>query len=182
MSRRITVNNNVLLFCRWDWLLMRWGLGANNTSLLPQWHDLGDLYSHSQDTSQGQEQLLKYKQWYLKFPIHTLCTPPAQASYGKTSTYKTSSWEVSKMQTCMPAPGTCMPALKILQARLQQYMNYELPDIQSGFRKGRGTKTQIANICGITKKAREFQKNIYFCLIGYAKAFACVDHKKLENS
>ena len=58
MCRRITVNNNVLLFCRWDWLLIRWGLGPNNTSLLPQWHDLGDLYSHSQDTSQGQEQLL----------------------------------------------------------------------------------------------------------------------------
>ena len=182
MCRRITVNNNVLLFCRWDWLLIRWGLGPNNTSLLPQWHDLGDLYSHSQDTSQGQEQLLKYKQQYLKFPIHTLCTPPAQASYGKTSTYKTSSWEVSKTQTCMPGPGTCMPALKILQARLQQYMNYELPDVQAGFRKGRGTKTQIANICGITKKAREFQKNIYFCFIGYAKAFDCVDHKKLENS
>ena len=82
----------------------------------------------------------------------------------------------------MPGPGTCMPALKILQARLQQYVNYELPDVQAGFRKGRGTKTQIANICGITKKAREFQKNIYFCFIGYAKAFDCVDHKKLENS
>ena len=69
--------------------------------------------------------------------------------------------------------------LKILQARLQQYMNYELPDIQAGFRKGRGTRDQIANICWIMEKAREFQKNIYFCFINYAKAFDYVDHKKL---
>ena len=61
--------------------------------------------------------------------------------------------------------------LKILQARLQQYVNHELPDLQSGFRKGRGTRHQIANICWIIKKAREFQKNIYFCFIDYAKAF-----------
>ena len=72
--------------------------------------------------------------------------------------------------------------LKILQARLQQYMNHELPDIQWGFRKGRGTRDQIANICCIIKKAREFQKNIYFCFIDCAKAFDCVDHNKLENS
>ena len=72
--------------------------------------------------------------------------------------------------------------LKILQARLQQYVNHELPDVQDDFRKGRGTRDQIANICWIIKKAREFQKNIYFCLIDYAKAFDCVDHKKLENS
>ena len=69
--------------------------------------------------------------------------------------------------------------LKILQARLQQYMNRELPDVQAGFRKGRGTRDQIANICWIIKKAREFQKNIYFCFIDYAKAFDCVDHNKL---
>ena len=69
--------------------------------------------------------------------------------------------------------------LKILQARLQQYMNRELPDGQAGFRKGRGTRDQIANICWIIKKAREFQKNIYFCFIDYAKAFDCVDHNKL---
>ena len=70
--------------------------------------------------------------------------------------------------------------LKILQARLQQYMNCELPDVQAGFRKGRGTRDQIANICWIIEKAREFQKNI--CFIDYAKAFDCVDHNKLENS
>ena len=69
--------------------------------------------------------------------------------------------------------------LKILQARLQQYMNRELPDVQAGFRKGRGTRDQIANIHWIIKKAREFQKYIYFCFIDYAKAFDCVDHNKL---
>ena len=68
---------------------------------------------------------------------------------------------------------------KILQARLQQYVNYELSDTQAGFRKGKGTRDQIANICWIIKKAREFQRNIYFCLIDYAKAFDCVDHNKL---
>ena len=69
--------------------------------------------------------------------------------------------------------------LKILQARLQQYVNHELPDVQTGFRKGRGTRDQIANIFWIIKKAKEFQKNIYFCFIDYAKAFDCVDHNKL---
>ena len=69
--------------------------------------------------------------------------------------------------------------LKILQARLQQYVNHELPDVQPGFRKGRGTRDQIAHIHSIIEKAREFQKNIYFCFIDYAKAFDCVDHNKL---
>ena len=69
--------------------------------------------------------------------------------------------------------------LKILQARLQQYMNRELPDVQAGFRKGRGTRDQISKISWIMEKAREFQKNIYFCFIDYAKAFDCVDPNKL---
>ena len=69
--------------------------------------------------------------------------------------------------------------LKILQARLQQYMNHELLDVQAGFRKGRGTRDQITNIYWIIEKAREFQKNIYFCFIDYAKVFDCVDHNKL---
>ena len=69
--------------------------------------------------------------------------------------------------------------LKILQARLQQYMNHELPDIQAGFRKGRETRDQIANICWIIEKVREFHKNIYFCFNDYTKAFDCVDHNKL---
>ena len=72
--------------------------------------------------------------------------------------------------------------LKILQARLQQYVNRELLDVQAGFRKGRGTRDQIAKICWIIEKAREFQKNIYLYFIDYAKAFDCVDHNKLENS
>ena len=71
--------------------------------------------------------------------------------------------------------------LKILQARLQHYVNQELPDIQAGFRKGRGTRDRVANICWIIEKAREFQKNIYFCFVGYTKAFDCVDHNKLWN-
>ena len=69
--------------------------------------------------------------------------------------------------------------IKILQARLQQYVNRELPDVQAGVRKGRGTRDQIANIFGSLKKTREFQENIYFCFIDYAKAFDCVDHNKL---
>ena len=69
--------------------------------------------------------------------------------------------------------------LKILQARLQQYVNRELPDVQPAFRKGKGNRNQVADICWIIKKAREFQKNIYFCFIDYAKAFDCVDHDKL---
>ena len=72
--------------------------------------------------------------------------------------------------------------LKLLQARLQQYVNRELPDIQAGFRKGRGTRDQIADIHWIMEIAREFQKDIYFCFIDYAEAFDCVDHKKLEKS
>ena len=71
--------------------------------------------------------------------------------------------------------------LKILQGRLQQFENCELPDVQAGFRKGRGTRDQIANIRWIMEKAREFQKNIYFFFIDYVKAFDCVDHNKLEN-
>ena len=71
--------------------------------------------------------------------------------------------------------------LKILQARLQQYMNQELPDIQAGFRRGRGTRDQPSNICWIIEKATEFQKNVYFCFTDYAKAFECVDHDKLRK-
>ena len=72
--------------------------------------------------------------------------------------------------------------LKILQAKLQQYMNHELLNVQAGFRKGRGTRNQIANICQITKKAREVQQNTYFCFIDYAKAFDCGSQKAVENS
>ena len=86
------------------------------------------------------------------------------------------------LHNCIHLTHTSKVILKILQARLQHYMSCELPDIQAGFRKGRGTRDQIANILWITDKAREFQKNIYFCFIDYAKAFDCVDHHNLEIS
>ena len=87
--------------------------------------------------------------------------------------------ECSNYHTTALISHTSKVMLKILHARLQQYMNRELPDVHAGFRKGRGSRDQIANICWIIEKAREFQKNIYFCFSGYAKAFDCVDHNKL---
>ena len=90
--------------------------------------------------------------------------------------------ECSNYSTIALISHTSKVMLKILQARLQQYVNRELPDVQAGFRKGRGTRDQTANVCWIIKKAREFQKNIYSCFIDYSKAFDCVDHNKLENS
>ena len=90
--------------------------------------------------------------------------------------------ECSNYQTKAFISHASKVMLKILQARLQQYVNFELPDVQAGFRKGRGTRDQIANIHWIMEKAREFQKSIYFCFLDQAKAFDCVDHEKLENS
>ena len=87
--------------------------------------------------------------------------------------------ECSNCCTIALISPTSKVMLKILQARLQQYVNHEIPDIQAGFRNGRGTRDQIANICWIMEKARDFQKTIYFCFIDYAKAFDCVDHNKL---
>ena len=87
--------------------------------------------------------------------------------------------ECSNCHTIALISHTSKVMLKILQARLQQYVNHELPDVQAGFRRGRGTRDQIANICWIIEKAKEFQKNICFCFIDYAKAFDCVDHSKL---
>ena len=90
--------------------------------------------------------------------------------------------ECSNYHTIVLISHASKVMLKILQARLQQYVNCEIPDVQAGFRKGRGTRDQIASLCWIMEKAREFQKNIYFCFIDYAKAFDCVDNNKLENS
>ena len=87
--------------------------------------------------------------------------------------------ECSDYCTIAVISHTSKVMLKILQARLQQYINHEISDVQAGFRKSRGTRNQIANIRWIIEKAREFQKNIYFCFIDYAKAFDCVDHNKL---
>ena len=113
--------------------------------------------------------------------------------------WKTHQWpQVWKRSVFIPVPKKTMPKnaqittqlhsshtlakeCSKFQARLQQYVNRELPDVQAGFRKGRGTRDQLANLRWIIKKAREFQKNIYFCFIDYAKAFDCVDHNKLEN-
>ena len=90
--------------------------------------------------------------------------------------------ECSNYHTIAFISHTCKVMLKILQAKLEQYMNQELPEVQAGFRNGRRTRDQIANIHWIVEKAREFQKNIYFCFIDYTKAFDCVDHNKPENS
>ena len=96
-------------------------------------------------------------------------------------TKKDNAIECSNYHTIALISHTSKVMLKIFQARLQQYMNRELSDVQAGFRKGRGTKDQRSNICWIIKKAKEFQKNIYFCFIDYAKAFDCVDHNKLRK-
>ena len=90
--------------------------------------------------------------------------------------------ECSNYHTTALVSHTSKVMLKILQAKFQQYVSHELPDVQAGFRKGRGTRDQIVNICWIIEKAREFHKSINFCLIDYAKAFDCVGHNKLEDS
>ena len=91
------------------------------------------------------------------------------------ATFEFNAKECSNYRTIALISHVSKVILKILQARLQQYVNHELPDIQGGFRKGRGTRDQIANICWIIEKAREFQRNIYFCFIDFAKACDCVD-------
>ena len=95
---------------------------------------------------------------------------------------KVNAKECSHLHTITLISHASKITLKILQARLQQYMNWELPDVQAGFIKGRGTRHQVANICWIIEKAREFQKIIYFCFIDYTNAFDCVDHSKLWKS
>ena len=118
------------------------------------------------------------------------CCTQYASKFGKlTSSHRTGKGQFSfqsqrkampkNAQTIALISHTSKVMLKILQARLQQYVNRELPDVQVGFRKGRGTRDQIANVCEITEKAREFQKNIYFCFIDYAKVFNCMDHNKL---
>ena len=115
------------------------------------------------------QQIWKTQQWSQDWKMSVFILIPKKGNAKKCSNYCTIAL-ISHASKVM---------LKILQARLQQYMNHELPDVQAGFTKGRRTRDQIANICWITKKVREFQKNIYFCFIDYAKAFDCVDHNKL---
>ena len=118
------------------------------------------------------QQIWKTQQWPQDWKSSVFISIPKKGNAKECSNYHTTAL-ISHISKVM---------LKILQARLQQYMNHELPDVQAGFRKVRGTRDQTANIRWIIKKAREYQKNIYFCFIDYAKAFDCVDHSKLENS
>ena len=115
------------------------------------------------------QQIWKTQQWPQDWKRAVLIPIPKKGNAKECSNYSTIAL-ISHASKVM---------LKILQVRLQQYVNRELPDSQAGFRKGRGTRDQIANICWIMEKEREFQKNIYFCFIDYAKAFDCVDHNKL---
>ena len=115
------------------------------------------------------QQIWKIQQWPQDWKMSVFIPIPKKGNAKECSNYCTIAL-ISHASKVM---------LKILLARPQQYMNHELPDIQAGFRKGKGTRDQIANICWIIEKAREFQKNIYFCFIDYAKAFDCVDNNKL---
>ena len=115
------------------------------------------------------QQIWKTQQWPLDWKMSVFISIPKKVSAKECSSYRTIAL-ISHASKVM---------LKILQSRLQQYVNHELPDVQAGFRKGRGTRDKIANIHWIIEKAREFQKKIYFCFIDYAKAFDCVDHNKL---
>ena len=118
------------------------------------------------------QQIWKTQQWAQDWKRSVFIPIPKKGNARDCSNYHTIAL-ISHGSKVMP---------QILQARLQQYMNHEFPDVHAGFRKSRGTRDQIANICWIIEKAREFQKNIYFCFIEYAKALDCVDNKKLENS
>ena len=115
------------------------------------------------------QQIWKTQQWPQDWKRSVFIPIPKKGNIKECSNYRTIAL-ISHASKIM---------LKILQARLQQYMNHELPHVQAGFRKGRGTKNQVANIHWIIEKAREFQKSIYFCFIDYTKAFHCVDHNKL---
>ena len=115
------------------------------------------------------QQIWKTQQWAQEWKRSVFIPIPKKGNAKECSNYRTIAL-ISHASKVM---------LKILQARLQQYMNHELPDVQAGFRKGRGTRDQIANILWITEKARQFQKNIYFCFTDYSKAFICVDYNKL---
>ena len=118
------------------------------------------------------QQIWKTQQWPRGWKRSVFILIPKKGNTKECSNYRTIAL-ISHASKAM---------LKILQVRLQQYMNCELPDVQAGFRKGRGTRDQIANTCWVIEKARKFQKNINFWLVDYAKAFDCVDYHKLENS
>ena len=118
------------------------------------------------------QQIWKTQQWLKDWAMSVFIPVPKKVNAKESSNFHTITLILHASKV----------TLKILQARLQQYMNQELPDVQAGFIKGRGTRHQVANICWIIRKAREFQKSIYFCFIDYNKAFDCVDHSKLWKS
>ena len=153
-----------ILECEVKWVLEEESLWTKLVELFPILKDdvVKVLHSLCQQIWKTQQWLQDWKRWVL-IPI------PKKGNVKECSNY------------CIIAfiSHPSKVTLKILQARLQQYVNYELPDVQAGFRKGRGTRDQIANIHWIIEKAREFQKKIYFCFIDYAKAFDCVNHNKL---
>ena len=121
----------------------------------------------------------RWPQWNIHHGIHTVWSSTLRYRLDLVTASNDNAKEYSNYRTIAFISHTSKVMLKILEVRLQQYVNCELPDVQAGFRKGRGTRHQIANIHWIMEKAREFQKNIYFCFIDYAKAFHCVDHNKL---
>ena len=120
-----------------------------------------------------------YTQYTSKFGKLSSGHRTGKVSFHSNPPKKGNAEECSNYWTIALISDTSKVMLKILQARLQQYVNCELPDVEAGFRKGGGTRDQIANICWIIEKAREFQKNIYFCFFDYAKAFDYVNHNKL---
>ena len=154
---------------------VRWGLGSITTNKASGSDGIpGELFQILKDDAMKVlhsicQQIWKTQQWPQDWKKSVFISIPKKGNAKECSNYSTIAL-ISHASKVM---------LKIQQARLQQYVNRELPDIQAGFRKGRGTRDQIANICWIMEKAREFNKNIYFCFIDYTKAFECVDHNKM---
>ena len=156
-------------------VLIKWDLGSITTSKASGCDGIPvELFQILKDDAVKMlqsicQQIWKTQQWLRDWKRSVFIPIPKKGNPKECSNYRTI--------TLISLASKVM--LKILQSRLQQYVNWQLPDIQAGFRKGRGTRDQIANICWIIKKAREFQKSIYFCFVDYAKAFDCVDHNKL---
>ena len=154
---------------------VKWALGSNTTNKASGGDGIPvELFQLLKDDAVKVlhlicQQLWKTQQWPQDWKRSVFIPIPKKGNAKECSNYRTSAL-ISHASKVM---------LKILQARLQQYVNGELPDVQAGYRKCRGTRDQIASIHWIFRKTREFQKNIYFCLIDYAKAFDCVDHKKM---
>ena len=156
---------------------VKWALGSITTNKASGGDGIpGELFQILKDDAVKVlhsicQQIWKTQQWPQNWKRSVFILIPKKGNAKECSNYSTIAL-ISHASKVM---------LKVLQVRLQQYVNHELPDVQAGFRKGRGTRGQIASICWIMEKAREFQKNIDFCFMDYAKAFDCVDHNKLWN-